>query len=178
MLPGRGALCRRIARAANPDLIRRKTVHDSKAMRLAGFDDVTKTEGGRPKELIGTAYFAHSARLVAAMRRSWGKSLKRRPTPSWPEAVRAAFQQRFYPRRRPDRAHPDRRRPGVHFDWCPPSDGPASPPISSKTLNAALETLDRFVGSSYLPHVLAATGHLDVAFRLLHQKSARRGCIP
>jgi alpha-L-rhamnosidase len=168
-------------RATNPDLIRRKTVHDFEGYGdWLAFDDSNKTEGGTPKELIGTAYFAHSARLVAAMAEVLGKKSEAKTYSVLAEAVRAAFQQRFFTREGALTA--PTQTAGVlalHFDLVPAK-------RRARVATDLVKDIERrgwklstgFVGSSYLPHVLAATGHLDVAFRLLHQKECPSWLYP
>jgi len=90
-------------RATNPDLIRRKTVHDFEGYGdWLAFDDSNKTEGGTPKELIGTAYFAHSARLVAAMAEVLGKKSEAKTYSVLAERCARRSSNVFSPRRRPD----------------------------------------------------------------------------
>jgi alpha-L-rhamnosidase len=168
-------------RATNPDLIRRKTVHDFEGYGdWLAIDDSNRTEGGTPKELIGTAYFAHSARLVAAMAEVLGKKPEAKTYSALAEAVCAAFQRRFLNREGALTA--PTQTAGVlalHFDLVPAK-------RRARVATDLVKDIERrgwklstgFVGSSYLPHVLAATGHLDVAFRLLHQKECPSWLYP
>ena len=73
--------------ATNPNHIRGRTAFgfDGYGDWLA-LDDSNKIDGGTPKDLIGTAFFAHSARLVAGMaavlgRRPTSRNTGRSPTP-------------------------------------------------------------------------------------------------
>ena len=160
-------------RATNSTLIRRKTVHNFEGYGdWLALDDSNKVDGGTPKELIGTAYFAHSARLVAAMAHVLGKKEEAKTYSALADAVRAAFQRRFLTRKGTLTA-PTQTACALtlHFDLVPAR-------LRARVAADLVKDIERrgwklstgFVGSSYLPHVLTATGHLDVAFRLLHQK--------
>ncbi len=160
-------------RTTNPDLIRRKTVHGFEGYGdwLAP-DDSNKIDGGTPKELIGTAFFAHSARLVAGMAKVLGKKAEAKKYSSLADSVRAAFQRKFLTRE------------GVvaggmqtayvlalHFDLLPPKLRPRVAADLIKDIEKrGWKLATGFVGSPYLPYVLAAAGRLDLAFKLLHQK--------
>jgi alpha-L-rhamnosidase len=160
-------------RATNPTLIRRKTVHNFEGYGdWLALDDSNKVDGGTPKELIGTAYFAHSARLVAAMAHVLGKKEEAKTYSALADAVRAAFQRRFLTRKGTLTAPTQTACAlALHFDLVPAR-------LRARVAADLVKDIERrgwklstgFVGSSYLPHVLTATGHLDVAFRLLHQK--------
>ena len=168
-------------RATNPDLIRRKTVHNFEGYGdWLALDGSNQTEGGTPKELIGTAYFAHSARLVAAMAEVLGRKAEAKAYSALAKAVRAAFQRRFLTREGALTA--PTQTAGVlalHFDLVPArrrARVAADLVADIERRGGKLST--GFVGSSYLPHVLAATGHLEVAFRLLHQKECPSWLYP
>ncbi len=160
-------------RATNPDLIRRKTAHD-----FAGYGDRLAPDGGgadggdTPKELIGTAYFAHSARLVAAVARVLGRKAEEKAYSALADAVRAAFRREFLTREGALTAPTQTAAVlALHFDLVPSR-------LRARVAADLVGDIERrggilstgIVGSSYLPHVLAATGHLEVAFRLLHRK--------
>ena len=160
-------------RATNPDFIRRRTVHD-----FAGYgdwlapDDSNQTDGGTPKDLIGTAYFAHSARLVAAMAQVLGKTEEAKIYSALAEAVRAAFQQRFLTAEGAVTAPTQTACVlALHFGLVPSR-------MRARIAAALVKDIEHrggklstgFLGSAYLPHVLTATGHPAVAFRLLQQK--------
>ena len=159
--------------AANPGLIRGPT-----ALGFAGFGDwlaldgSDKTEGGTPKDLIGTALFAHSAYLVAEMAAVLGRKADAKKYGALAEAVRGAFQRRFIGS--DGSLSGGTQTAGVlalHFDLVPPKLRPrvvADLVADIERRGGKLST--GFVGTCYLPHVLAAEGRLDVAYRLLHQK--------
>ena len=160
-------------RATNPDLIRRKT-----AQGFDGFgdwlalDDSTKPDGGTPKDLIGTAFFAQSARLVAAMAAVLGKKAEARKYSALADAVRTAFQRRFITR---DGAVSSGTQTAcvlaLHFDLVPARlRGRVVADLVKDIEQRGWKLSTGFVGSPYLPHVLTAAGRLDVAYKLLHQK--------
>ena len=129
-------------------------------------------EGGTPKDLIGTAFFAYSTRLLSRIAALLGKEADAARYAALFETVRAAYQHRYLT-------------PGglvasgtqtayvltLHFDLAPEAQRPAL----LKELVRAIERNGNklstgFVGTSYLPHVLTRGGRIDVAYRLLHQK--------
>ena len=161
-------------KAASLDLIRS---HPAK-VPWGGFGDWLALDGSKtwegltPKDLIGTAFFAHSARLLGRIAASLGKAEDAAEYEALFEAVRAAYQCRYIT-------------PGglvasgtqtahvltLHFDLAPES-------LRAQILDSLVRNIEKngnklatgFVGTSYLPHVLTCGGRLDVAYRLLNQK--------
>jgi len=129
--------------------------------------------GNTPKDLIGTAFFAHSSLLVSKIARVLGRNADVAKYERLFERVRRAYQQRFV-------SH-DGLVTGLtqtsyvltlHFDLAPESLRPkllAELVRDIETRGHKLTT--GFVGASYLPHVLSRFGRLDVAYKLLHQKA-------
>jgi alpha-L-rhamnosidase len=135
-------------------------------------DGSGRTEGGTPKDLIGTAFLAHDARLMAKVATVLGRPDDAAHYEKLFDTTRAAFRKRFV-------TGEGLIIPGtqtayvlaLHFDLLPPDLRPGA-------LEALVRDIERrgnklstgFVGSPYLPHVLTENGRLDVAYRLLHQK--------
>jgi len=160
-------------RAANPDLIRRRTAGGQEGYGdWLALDNSDRTDGGTPKELIGTAFFAHSARLVAAMAEVLGKKTDARRYTKLAADVRAAFQRKFLSR---DGAVAGGTQTAsvlaLHFDLVPAKLRPrVAAGLVADLEKRGWKLATGFVGSPYLPYVLTAAGRLDVAFKLLHQK--------
>ncbi len=129
--------------------------------------------GNTPKDLIGTAFFAHSTALVAQMARVLGRLPEAARYERLAARVRRAFQRRFLTG--------DGIATGLtqtsyvltlHFDLAPPA-------LRPKLLAELVRDIEQrghklstgFVGTAYLPHVLSRFGRGDLAYRLLHQKA-------
>jgi len=135
-------------------------------------DGSGKTEGGTPKDLIGTAFFAYSAGLVARIARVLGRTAEAVHHEKLADRVRRAFQRRF--------VTGDGLVAGLtqtsyvlalHFDLAP---APLRPRLLAELVRdielRGNKLTTGFVSTSYLPHVLSRFGRLDVAYKLLHQK--------
>jgi len=168
-------------KASNPNFIRARTAlgFDGYGDWLA-LDDSHKVDGGTPKDLIGTAFFAHSARLVAAMATVLGKRADAKKYHALAEAVRAAFQRRFVTRDGDVTSGTQTARVlALHFDLLPPK-------LRPRVIADLVRDLEQrgwklatgFVGTSYLPRVLTAAGRIDVAYKLLHQKQCPSWLFP
>jgi alpha-L-rhamnosidase len=135
-------------------------------------DGSGKTDGGTPKDLIGTAFLAYSARLFARIAAVLGKAGDATKYRRVFETTRAVFQKRYVT---PDGLiAPMTQTAGIvalYFDLLPEA-------LREKTLDWVVrDIVDRgyktstgFVGSSYVPHVLTSMGRADIAYRLLFQK--------
>lgn len=136
-----------------------------------GFGDWLSIEAETPKDLIGTAFLAYSARIVSKIARALGRTSDAARYEDLANRVKTAFERRFVTEA------------GVvatasqtccvlalHFGLVP-----------AKLRATVLETLVRdierrgtrlstgFVGCSYLPFVLSDNGRSDVAYALLEQ---------
>jgi len=130
------------------------------------------TEGNTPKDLIGTAFFAYSARLMNRIAIILGKEKDAAEYQTLFQAVRKAYQTRYITGE------------GLviggtqtalvltlHFDLASTALRPVIVNELVRNIEANGNLLSTgFVGTSYLPHVLTNGGRTDVAFRLLHQK--------
>jgi alpha-L-rhamnosidase len=136
-------------------------------------DGSGRTDGGTPKELIGTAFFAHSARLLGRIAQVLGKEEDAAKYQRLYEDVRRAFAQKFIT--------PSGLVAGLtqtayvlalHFDLLDESQRPAATAaLVNDIVSRGMHLSTGFVGSPYLPHVLTRQGRLDIAFELLHQKT-------
>ncbi len=131
------------------------------------------TDGGTRKDLIGTAFFAYSARLMSRIAAALGKTADAEKYAQLFENVRAAFQKRFVtPAGLVAGATQTSYVLALHFDLLPPE-------LRSVAVDQIVRDIQKrgghlstgFVGASYLPFVLSEGGRLDVAYQLLFQKT-------
>jgi alpha-L-rhamnosidase len=128
--------------------------------------------GGTPKDLIGTAYFAYSAQLLAQIAERLGNRADAAKYLRLFERVRRAFQRRFVtPGGLVGNGSQTCNVLALHFDLLPSQ----LRPVATANLVRDIENRGNklsvgFVGSSYLPWVLSDNGRLDVAYKLLFQK--------
>jgi alpha-L-rhamnosidase len=134
-------------------------------------DGSDRREGGTSKELIGTAFFAHSSHLLAKIANILGKVEDAERYDKLSGQAREAFVKRF--------VLPDGTIQGgtqtsyvlaLHFDLLPPD----LHSIAVAELVGNIGQRDNhlstgFVGTPYLSQVLSDTGHLDTAYALLKQ---------
>jgi alpha-L-rhamnosidase len=128
-------------------------------------------EGGTSKELIGTAFFAYSARLMADIARVLGKSEDESGYRAMFKKARAAFQKRFV---RADGTIEGGTQTSyvlaLQFDLLPPA---LRAPTAAELVRNIRERGDHlstgFVGTPYINWVLCKTGHADTAYALLNQ---------
>ncbi|MEW2392251.1 alpha-L-rhamnosidase [Streptomyces venezuelae] len=136
-----------------------------------GYGDWLNVQDETPKDVIGTAYFAHSADLVARTAEALGKD----PAPYTAlfrgvrDAFRAAYvsgdgrvkgdTQTAYVLALSMNLLPDDRR------------GPAADRLVELVKSKQWHLSTGFLGTPRLLHVLTETGHTDVAYRLLTQRS-------
>ena len=135
-------------------------------------DGSGKTDGGTPKDLIGTAFFARSADLLARIARVLGRTADAAREQKRFERVRRAFQRRFLT---PDGLVSSLTQTGyvlaLHFDLAPAKLRPRLLAELVRDIGLRGNKLSTgLVSTPYLPHVLTAHGRSDVAYRLLHQK--------
>jgi alpha-L-rhamnosidase len=136
-------------------------------------DGSGKTDGGTPKDLIGTAYFAHSAQLMARIATVLGKLGDAAQYQALYHNVRDAYLRRF--------VTADGLITGgtqtayvlaLRFGLLPES-------MRSRALEAIVRDIRArdnhlstgFVGASHVPFVLSDNGRLDVAYELLNQQT-------
>lgn len=168
-------------RATSPGLIRTRT-----AGGFEGYGDWLAPdgseglEGATPKELIGTAYFAHSARLVSAMAAALGRKADERKYRTLAGSIATAFQKRFVTRDGEVRSGTQTARVlALHFELLPAR-------LRPRVFADLVEDIERhggrlttgFVGTSHLLPVLTAGGRTDLAYRLLQQKQCPSWLYP
>ncbi len=136
-------------------------------------DGSGKTEGGTSKDLIGTAFFAYSARLMANIAQVLGKDNDAEYYVKMSERVHEAFNRRFVTQEglivsQTQTAYVL----ALHFDLLPEELRPAAVDTLVNDIEQRGWHLSTgFVGSPYLLHVLSRFGRLDVAYKLLFQKT-------
>jgi len=135
-------------------------------------DGSGKTDGGTPKDLIGTAFFANSVQLVARMARVLGRDAEAARLQRLFARVRRAFRRRFLT---PDGLVSSLTQTGyvlaLHFDLAPAALRPRLLAELVRDIEARGNKLSTgLVSTPYLPQVLSRNGRADVAYKLLHQK--------
>lgn len=136
----------------------------------AGYGDWLNTQDETPKDVIGTAYFAHSADLVARIARVLGRDPA--PYDTLFGAVREAFTA-AYVSEGGARIKGDTQTAYVlalSMDLLPEdARGPAADRLVALVEARDWHLSTGFLGTPRLLPVLTAAGHTDVAYRLLHQ---------
>ncbi|MFO7169402.1 MAG: glycoside hydrolase family 78 protein [Chloroflexota bacterium] len=127
--------------------------------------------GNTPKELIGTAFFAYSSRLLSRIARVLGKTEDAERYEALFQEVRRAFQQRFVtPRGLITGGTQTSYVLALHFDLLPPELRPVALEELVRDIERRGNHLSTgFVGTPYLAWVLSENGRPDVAFALLKQ---------
>jgi len=136
-------------------------------------DGSGKVYGGTPKDLIGTAFFAYSTRLLGQIASALGKTDDARKYDDLYQSVRKAFIHRFTTN---DGLVIGQTQTAyvlaLHFDLLPDELRPQVVRALVRDIESRKMHLSTgFVGTPYLPYVLTREGHLDVAYALLFQKS-------
>ncbi len=136
-------------------------------------DGALNNEGSTRKDLIGTAFFAHCAKLMADILKEFGLDEEAATYRKLRQTVVEAFTNRF--------VTPDGLVVGatqtsyvlaLHFDLLPAGVRPAAANELVRDIrNRDYHLSTGFVGTPYLLHVLHDTGHTDVAFKLLEQET-------
>lgn len=139
--------------------------------RGSDYGDWLSINANTPKELIGTAFFAYSTRLLAQSYRALGQNASARKYERLFQKIKAAFNKRY--------VSPDGRIKGdtqcayamaLKFDVLPAKLRPKAADHLVADIKAKGNHLSTgFVGVSYLLPVLAETGNADVAYQLLMQ---------
>ena len=128
-------------------------------------------EGGTSKELIGTAFHAHSCDLMARIARVLGKHADAAEFDEISAEARHAFNRRF--------VHADGSIEGgtqtsyvlaLEFDLLPEKLRPLAAAELVRSIRQRDDHLSTgFVGTPYLNHVLTQNGYLEVAYALVKQ---------
>ncbi|WP_067433295.1 glycoside hydrolase family 78 protein [Nocardioides jensenii] len=139
----------------------------------SGYGDWLNLDDNAPRDLIGTAYFAHVSGLMSQMAQAVGKTADAQEYADLADAVEQAFVKKY-----------------VAADGSLPGDAQAGYVIAlsfglipddlvDETADHLVANLERhdwhlatgFLGTPDLLPVLTETGHTDVAYRLLNQRS-------
>ncbi len=136
-------------------------------------DGSGKTEGGTPKDLISTAFFAYTTRLMSTIATVLGKSDDAAKYAQVADTAKAAFQKRFVTPAGIVAAQTQTSYVlSLHFDLLPDAVRPEAAKMLVNDIKSRGNHLSTgFVGTPYLCHVLTRFGYLDVAYDLLHQKT-------
>ncbi len=136
-----------------------------------GYGDWLNTNEETPKDLLATAYFAHSADLLSRMARAIGNNADADKYHQLFQNIRAAFNQKF--------VSPDGKIKGntqtayvVALDF-----GLLDPPMQQRTIQYLLENIAAkhdhpttgFVGVSFILPILTQYAAADTAYRLILQ---------
>ncbi len=136
-------------------------------------DGSGRTGGGTAKDLIGTAFFAYSARLLSRIAAILGHQRDAARYRRLFERVREAFITRYVTAA--GRVAGETQTGYVlalHFDLLPPALRSAAADALARDIRArGTHLATGFVGTPYLPHVLTAAGCLDLAYALLFQRT-------
>ncbi|WP_378283463.1 family 78 glycoside hydrolase catalytic domain [Actinomadura rugatobispora] len=140
----------------------------------SGYGDWLNVDDETPKDVIGTAYFAHAAGLVAKVARTLGKADDGKRYDELAGRVREAFT-KAYVTEGGARVKGDTQTAyalALSMDMLPEA---ARKPAADRLVEL-IKARDwhlstGFLGTPELLPVLTATGHTDVAYRLLHQRT-------
>jgi len=136
-----------------------------------GFGDWLSINAETPKDLIGTAFLAHSLDLLARIAGVLGKKTDAQKYRALHTRVRAAFVKKYFTPEGMVAAHTQTACVlALHFDLLPPE-------LRRTALDALVADIQKrglhlstgFVGSPYLPQVLSDGGRADIAYQLLFQ---------
>jgi len=135
-----------------------------------GYGDWVSIASDTPKDVIATAYFAYSTRLVSKAAAVLGKYEDAEKYEELFEQIKSAFNKAY--------VSEDGRIKGetqtcyllgLYFDLLPEDKRePATQNLIEAIRNKDWHLSTGFVGLSYLVPTLADTGHLDIAYRLLN----------
>lgn len=148
----------------NPNLLWQRGRHND-------FGDWLSIDANTPKELIGTAYFAYDAKLMAEMATALGRNDEAAHYDDLFQRVAKAFRDAYVEDDGSIRGGTQTAYClALHFGLLPD----ALRPRAAAHLVSDLESRDwhittGFVGVSYICHVLTEAGYADVAYRLLLQ---------
>ncbi len=136
-------------------------------------DGSGRTDGGTAKDLIGTAFFAYSARLLSRIAAILGHQRDAARYRRLFERVRQAFITRYVTAA--GRVAGETQTAYVlalHFDLLPPELRSAAADALARDIRArGTHLATGFVGTPYLPYVLTNAGCLDLAYALLLQRT-------
>ncbi|MFY9925088.1 MAG: glycoside hydrolase family 78 protein [Opitutaceae bacterium] len=135
-------------------------------------DGSGQIDGGTPKDLIATAFYAHDAKLLAEMARALGKAKEAAAYDALEHRIAVAFQRRFVTAEGLVAGNTQTSYVlALQFDLVPDEMRPKVAAELVRDIRRRGNKLSTgFVGTPYLLHVLAREGQLDLAYALLEQK--------
>jgi alpha-L-rhamnosidase len=145
-----------------------------------GYGDWLSNNADTPKELIGTAFYAHCADLMSRIAGIIGRQEDARTYRRLFAEVRKAWQDRYITPRgliigQTQTAYVL----ALHFDLLPQELRQGMVEALVRNIEAREMHLSTgFVGTPYLPHVLTDSGRLDTAYALLNQKTCPSWLYP
>ncbi|MFA7344036.1 MAG: family 78 glycoside hydrolase catalytic domain [Terrimicrobiaceae bacterium] len=136
-------------------------------------DDSGKTEGGTPRDLIGTAFFAHDVRIMAQVATVLGHHEDALAYQNLLGEIVAAFQNRFLtPGGLLTSATQTSYVLALQFGLIPGHlQAAAANELVRDIAKRGFHIATGFVGTPYILDVLEAHGHLDTAYKLLEQET-------
>lgn len=136
-------------------------------------DGSGKLEGATPKDLIGTAFYAYDASMMAQIAKVLGKAEDARKYTELHASIVKAFQHRYVtPEGLIAAGTQTAYVLALHFDLVPEA-------VRATTARELVQDIKQrdyhiatgFVGTPYILDVLAREGYLDIAYRLLEQET-------
>jgi len=136
-------------------------------------DGSGKVDGGTPKDLISTAFFSYSSKLMSRIAAMLGKEDDAKKYHQLSDRAKTAFQNRYVTPAGIVAAQTQTSYVlALHFDLLPDHLRPAAADLLVKDIKKRGNHLATgFVGTPYLCEVLTRFGYLDVAYVLLNQKT-------
>lgn len=158
-----------------PDFIRS---HEKR--HWGGYGDWLNQNADTPKDYIGTAFFAYSAKLMSRIAGVLGKTDAANDYAKLFENIRAAFQHRFLT---PAGLVVSQTQTAyvlaLHFDLLPAEHRAVALDALVKDIESRdMHLSTGFVGTPYLTHVLAEGGRIDIAYALLQQTTCPSWLYP
>jgi len=140
---------------------------------FSGYGDWLSINAETPKDLIGTAFFAHSAQLLSQIAGVLGKEKDQQRFAQLAANVKAAFQERYITPTGLIAGHTQTAYVlALYFDLLPePLRQPATEELVNNIVQRKMHLSTGFAGAPYLNHALTGSGRLDIAYELLNQKS-------
>lgn len=136
-------------------------------------DSAPKVEGTTPKDLIGTAFYANNAHLMAGIARALGRDMDAVKYRALHASISRAFQHRFITA---DGVLTSGTQTAyaiaLHFGLIPQAHRAAAGAALVRDIEKReFHLATGFVGTPYILDALESTGHLDVAYQLLEQET-------
>ncbi len=143
--------------------------------KASGADRMGDRRGDTPRPLLGVAFYAHDAQILADSARLLGRAEDAQRYAAEAAAERAAFLQEYFDDAGKLRATPETQTAYVlalAFDLLPENlRAKAGENLARLVREADGHLRTGFLGTPYLAQVLDQTGHADVAYNLLFQES-------